>query len=94
MPLVLPLHLVMMSECSKFVVGTFNTFWEMGYIKGFAQQWWQFSDHNCSTFSSKLASDKLKTCLHVVYTFGYSSLTEIPVYAVGIFWIFIKTCFY
>ena len=34
-PLVLQLHLVMMSKHSKFGVDTFNTFWVTGYIKDF-----------------------------------------------------------
>ena len=35
MPLVLQLHLVIMSEYSKSGLVTFNTFWVMGYIKVF-----------------------------------------------------------
>ena len=38
MPLVLQLHLVIMSKYSNFGVDTFNTFWVMSYIKDFAQQ--------------------------------------------------------
>ena len=53
MPL-LQLHLVMMSNYSRFGVDTFNTFCVMGYIKVFAwHQWWQqrwSSNHNSSTF--------------------------------------------
>ena len=38
MPLVLQLHLVMMSKYTKFgAVDTFNTFREMGYINVFAR---------------------------------------------------------
>ena len=33
MPLVLLMHLVMMSKYSKFGVDTFNTFWVMGTLK-------------------------------------------------------------
>ena len=59
MLLVLQLHLVMMSNYSKFVVDIFNIFWVMGYINGLAQQprrWQQqrFSDHNSLTFSLKI----------------------------------------
>ena len=59
MPLVLQLHLVIMSKYSKFSVETFNTFWVMGYIKVFARRRrWQrrSSDHNSSTFSSEQTS--------------------------------------
>ena len=45
----------MMSKYSKFGVDTLITFWEMGYIKGFAQQQRQqwSNDHNSLTISSK-----------------------------------------
>ena len=45
MPLVLQLHIVMMSKYSQFGADTFNTFWVMVYIKVFAWHRQQSSDH-------------------------------------------------
>ena len=63
MPLVLQLHLVMMSNYSKFGVDTFNTIWVMGNIKVFAwrlRQWrWWSSNHKSLTFSLKKMSKKM-----------------------------------
>ena len=53
MPLVLQLHLVIMSKYSMFGVDTFNTFWVIGYIKNFAWQQRQSSNHKSLTFSLK-----------------------------------------
>ena len=63
MSLALQLHLVIMSNYSKFGVDTYSTFWVMGYIKVLAWQWQQHrqqsSDHNSSIFSSKQNADEL-----------------------------------
>ena len=71
MPLVLQLHLIMMSKFSKFGVDSFNTFWVMGYIKvlhdnyfDFWQRWRQqqrSSDHNNLTFSLVLIAQMILT---------------------------------
>ena len=46
MPLVLQLHIVMISKYSKFGVDTFYTFWEIGYIKVYARHLRRSNNHN------------------------------------------------
>ena len=80
MPLVLQLHLVMISKYSKSGVDNFNTFWVMGYFKVFAQwQWRRSNDHNSSTFSLEQTS---KIALH---KYSFVKLTINPL-------IFNKNC--
>ena len=62
-PLVIQLNLVMIIKYSKFVLISLNTFWEMGYIKVFAWQQQQHSDHNSLTFSLKQTNYKNGTVL-------------------------------
>ena len=73
MPLVLQLHLVMISKDSKFDVDIFNTFWVTGNIKVFARRRWRqrrrrrrSSDHNSSAV---FETDELKMCcIHTYLT--------------------------
>ena len=83
MPLVLQLHLVMMSKYSKFGVDTLSTFWVMGYIKVFARRrLWQrrqrSSDHNIETDKLEMVSVTthfLNTCISW-YVTVYSKLAH------------------
>ena len=68
MPLVLPLHLIMMRKYSKFGVDNiFNIVLVMGYIKGFARR--RSSNQNSSTFSWKQTSWKGSLDWSQIYSF-------------------------
>ena len=70
MSLVLQLHLVMMSKYSKFGVDTFNTFWEMDYIKVFAWQKQWSSEHNL------VETDELKKIMKNLFKIANSFSSE------------------
>ena len=50
-------HLVMMS---KFGLDTFSSFWLIGYIKAFAQQWWWKQQQQRKMFVKHVCPPKLK----------------------------------
>ena len=75
MPLALQLHLVMMRKYSKFGVDTFNTFWEVDYIKDFAWQW-SSSDQNKVDFFLETDKNGHLTRLRQLYRSSVAVLDD------------------